>query len=109
VFVFQAEDGIRDFHVTGVQTCALPISTLSILSGSITYVLTFFLSSSPATLIAAISASLLPFFVTIITLRMLGTNIMTARLYQKKIGRASCRETVEVEGAVGVSGRDKCG
>src|SRR5690606_3859039 len=22
-----AEDGIRDFHVTGVQTCALPIST----------------------------------------------------------------------------------
>src|SRR5690606_39605952 len=25
VFFFQAEDGIRDFHVTGVQTCALPI------------------------------------------------------------------------------------
>src|SRR5690606_40372023 len=25
-FCFQAEDGIRDFHVTGVQTCALPIS-----------------------------------------------------------------------------------
>src|SRR5207302_7841860 len=25
---FQAEDGIRDFHVTGVQTCALPIWTL---------------------------------------------------------------------------------
>src|SRR5690606_40835870 len=24
---FQAEDGIRDFHVTGVQTCALPIWT----------------------------------------------------------------------------------
>src|SRR5690606_27957681 len=27
-FFFQAEDGIRDFHVTGVQTCALPIFTL---------------------------------------------------------------------------------
>src|SRR5690606_40932263 len=26
IFFFQAEDGIRDFHVTGVQTCALPIS-----------------------------------------------------------------------------------
>src|SRR5262249_56217206 len=26
VFVFQAEDGIRDWSVTGVQTCALPIS-----------------------------------------------------------------------------------
>src|SRR5690606_40003526 len=25
-FFFQAEDGIRAFHVTGVQTCALPIS-----------------------------------------------------------------------------------
>src|SRR5438309_12021496 len=26
VFFFQAEDGIRDGTVTGVQTCALPIS-----------------------------------------------------------------------------------
>src|SRR5256885_10938613 len=25
VFFFQAEDGIRDYKVTGVQTCALPI------------------------------------------------------------------------------------
>src|SRR5215510_14289117 len=25
IFFFQAEDGIRDGHVTGVQTCALPI------------------------------------------------------------------------------------
>src|SRR5690606_39364096 len=29
-FFFQAEDGIRDFHVTGVQTCALPISALAL-------------------------------------------------------------------------------
>src|SRR5439155_11673556 len=28
-FFFQAEDGIRDGHVTGVQTCALPISPAS--------------------------------------------------------------------------------
>src|SRR5260370_27508498 len=27
-FFFQAEDGIRDSSVTGVQTCALPILTL---------------------------------------------------------------------------------
>src|SRR5437879_11701221 len=27
VFFFQAEDGIRDTSVTGVQTCALPISS----------------------------------------------------------------------------------
>ena len=32
-FFFQAEDGIRDIGVTGVQTCALPISsTPSLLS-----------------------------------------------------------------------------
>src|SRR5439155_6308410 len=29
LFFFQAEDGIRDGHVTGVQTCALPISALA--------------------------------------------------------------------------------
>src|SRR6266496_5449314 len=27
-FFFQAEDGIRDLYVTGVQTCALPICAL---------------------------------------------------------------------------------
>src|SRR5690625_6429701 len=27
-FFFQAEDGIRDGHVTGVQTCALPICSI---------------------------------------------------------------------------------
>src|SRR5438093_2083859 len=30
VFFFQAEDGIRDWSVTGVQTCALPICSLAI-------------------------------------------------------------------------------
>src|SRR5256885_11575831 len=28
-FFFQAEDGIRDYKVTGVQTCALPISAFA--------------------------------------------------------------------------------
>src|SRR5256886_2797558 len=31
-FFFQAEDGIRDLTVTGVQTCALPISTVVVLA-----------------------------------------------------------------------------
>src|SRR5690606_39863722 len=34
-FFFQAEDGIRDFHVTGVQTCALPISARIVNLGSV--------------------------------------------------------------------------
>src|SRR2546426_6789484 len=31
-FFFQAEDGIRDYKVTGVQTCALPISAAAAVS-----------------------------------------------------------------------------
>src|SRR5256885_8661697 len=34
-FFFQAEDGIRDYKVTGVQTCALPISLQRTMSGGI--------------------------------------------------------------------------
>src|SRR6266702_6985540 len=38
VFFFQAEDGIRDGHVTGVQTCALPIFINRASSGRILFV-----------------------------------------------------------------------
>ena len=31
-FFFQAEDGIRDSPVTGVQTCALPISPIGLVA-----------------------------------------------------------------------------
>src|SRR5438874_9034994 len=33
-FFFQAEDGIRDLYVTGVQTCALPIWIASLVNSS---------------------------------------------------------------------------
>src|SRR5256885_5220443 len=35
VFFFQAEDGIRDYKVTGVQTCALPIFSSVTIAGGI--------------------------------------------------------------------------
>ena len=39
-FFFQAEDGIRDVAVTGVQTCALPISSTDLLpKGKVVYYL----------------------------------------------------------------------
>src|SRR2546429_3654853 len=38
-FFFQAEDGIRDVAVTGVQTCALPISHDAFEQGSVGLVL----------------------------------------------------------------------
>src|SRR2546430_4439048 len=34
LFFFQAEDGMRDLTVTGVQTCALPILSSSLVSSS---------------------------------------------------------------------------
>src|SRR3712207_8418197 len=48
LFFFQAEDGIRDIGVTGVQTCALPISREvwpmgSLTSGALAAVLGAFL------------------------------------------------------------------
>ena len=36
IFFFQAEDGIRDYDVTGVQTCALPILTAAAPNGFLT-------------------------------------------------------------------------
>src|SRR5207302_4461462 len=38
---FQAEDGIRGFHVTGVQTCALPISGIEPIGGVVHRVSSF--------------------------------------------------------------------
>src|SRR3712207_858726 len=64
VFFFQAEDGIRDIGVTGVQTCALPISsnfspeTLSIINP---YLIEYVL----------ISSNFLSFFPTKISLTIL--------------------------------------
>src|SRR5579872_5077763 len=40
-FFFQAEDGIRDADVTGVQTCALPIYGLGLQLVEIIYVIKF--------------------------------------------------------------------
>src|SRR5699024_11975014 len=63
-FFFQAEDGIRDRNVTGVQTCALPIltedgtlTTLNVIAllnvvnvpSSVMYVLSAFNSNSAST------------------------------------------------------------
>src|SRR5437773_8022321 len=41
-FFFQAEDGIRDRDVTGVQTCALPISNAFLFVRASTVTLNFF-------------------------------------------------------------------
>src|SRR3712207_7198652 len=85
-FFFQAEDGIRDIGVTGVQTCALPIFAkfVNAASGEIASVYRdpagrlggddFFRGRA-----AEVLAALAPF---------------DAKADQAQIGRASCRERV---------------
>ena len=38
IFFFQAEDGIRDIGVTGVQTCALPICPHSLNAREVNFI-----------------------------------------------------------------------
>src|SRR5207245_8627119 len=81
LFFFQAEDGIRDATVTGVQTCALPISISAPYSNAVIGVpVTFRQSATDAD-------------------NHLRTNL-GATYVQDQIGRASCRERVEVAGVV---------
>src|SRR5438876_9149848 len=59
IFFFQAEDGIRDGRVTGVQTCALPISTrLPTHTQLMDESMAFLVEPSPAGLATGILAAL---------------------------------------------------
>src|SRR2546430_4416380 len=88
VFFFQAEDGIRDLTVTGVQTCALPISNqaaealfvLSVLAGYIVL----------GSLVGSQDEGKFDVFRTATRL----WSLLQFGLYVGEIGRASCRERV---------------
>src|SRR5207249_6836534 len=92
IFFFQAEDGIRDRNVTGVQTCALPISTTpgwylgrgAISNGDV-------LTLEPGGRALEVTAKVW------IPIRA-GADYLVQVDYREapKIGRASCRERVEV-------------
>src|SRR5205807_7003845 len=96
-FFFQAEDGIRDYKVTGVQTCALPISApvescnSSVVSGN-TFVNPNCARLGPSARITS-CFELLP-VIWNPAIRMLSPLPTGSRV--EKIGRASCRERVEV-------------
>src|SRR5699024_11482713 len=77
IFFFQAEDGIRDRNVTGVQTCALPISIAP--------------KNSPAVESSKENSPPPP-----------SSASATTRTL-REIGRASCRERVEKAGVAGES------
>src|SRR5688500_19141559 len=79
-FFFQAEDGIRDYKVTGVQTCALPISVnLDWTSSSRTKVVFDYLEEEGG----ALSDS------------DFDTTVSFDPIANHEIGRASCRERVD--------------
>src|SRR5437868_12308067 len=91
-FFFQAEDGIRDRNVTGVQTCALPISRYE---GEI-YSLIVFMVLGLAMMAAA--ADLILLFLAIEFVSLI-SYVLAGALKGDQIGRASCRERVWVSGA----------
>src|SRR5699024_11755310 len=87
-FFFQAEDGIRDRNVTGVQTCALPISKALGLASIVLFAVLVCVTAwqvfsrqvlhSPSTWSEELSKLLFVWL-----------------SFAGKIGRASCRERVE--------------
>src|SRR2546430_9499838 len=64
-FFFQAEDGIRDLTVTGVQTCALPISAFAgIVRAPMTSVLMIFeITRDYAVIVPLMISNLVSFFI----------------------------------------------
>src|SRR5207245_3248217 len=92
VFFFQAEDGIRDATVTGVQTCALPILE------------DFFRRRSRVMPPNNRKQAMLPTTAEIID-NPIGTACgFAVDIGHAQIGRASCRERVYISGvAVGVN------
>src|SRR5439155_16070554 len=92
LFFFQAEDGIRDGHVTGVQTCALPICIWSV-------------DPTVGNLAAALFDAQNGLEPRVALLRRLGLRLRIRAsastpsrqvlAYAREIGRASCRERVQ--------------
>src|SRR5688500_19133322 len=86
VFFFQAEDGIRGYKVTGVQTCALPI--LNVAPACFTILLRLScIMRNRINLLSALIKNGAP------STSRQASNFLVLR---SKIGRASCRERVYV-------------
>src|SRR2546430_8805198 len=87
-FFFQAEDGIRDLTVTGVQTCALPIfkklhqeERIVLYPNAADEDLIYLYKHAEALVHPSLSEGF-------------GLPIIEARQFGTEIGRASCRERV---------------
>src|SRR5690606_41176165 len=94
---FEAEDGIRDFHVTGVQTCALPISSALVLFIFIQF--SFFMADrayGPVwNNIVILLGIAYYFFCALVFRKEFFHRKSIPGLFLYKIGRASCRDRVK--------------
>src|SRR3712207_8081601 len=88
IFFFQAEDGIRDIGVTGVQTCALPISA----SPSMIPFLTENAAELKADIALVCDTSMWDRQTPAVTTMLRG--LLYEEVFIEEIGRASCRERV---------------
>src|SRR5207249_7919648 len=99
-FFFQAEDGIRDRNVTGVQTCALPISGPIFANIVLADEVNRATPKTQSALLEGMQEHTVsvgdrtrplpdPFFV-----------LATQNPLEMEIGRASCRERVEISDVV---------
>src|SRR2546430_6652714 len=86
-FFFQAEDGIRDLTVTGVQTCALPISGPKIVPSPPTRVI----STTSPDMVQCTSVSEAIWNTIALVPPAIPASVAEST---KEIGRASCRERV---------------
>src|SRR5207247_6793388 len=96
-FFFQAEDGIRDPLVTGVQTCALPIFAAQVPRTVAWRVLTDY--DSLGRFVRSIEASHLerqPDGRVLVRQTAVGGPFLLRRHVRVQIGRASCRDRGEV-------------
>src|SRR5688500_19093766 len=90
IFFFQAEDGIRDYKVTGVQTCALPISAVG---AHLQVVEEGAARREPTREVVALQQL---------------TALHVESEQARQIGRASCRERVESCAGTGAQNKKKC-
>src|SRR5690606_40246281 len=96
---FQAEDGIRDFHVTGVQTCALPIYHEAKRNGGGGNDEAVGMRAPKDTFDRARRLRREMTLPEILLWRALRRNALCGLRFRKqhpKIGRASCRESVHI-------------
>src|SRR5207245_8206309 len=103
-----AEDGIRDATVTGVQTCALPISADAFARGSErpgAHPFLKILAANMAQHAGEVETARILWITTFESThdRQIKYNALAHLRALKEIGRASCRERVEISEVAGAS------